>query len=215
MQRIGSAGLMAAIGQLEASREARATKAPASPQGAPGRPSEAGAMVRSLERERAVRKAAKAAQLEALLREAGESPEAAAQSADRLRVQAPNGWTFLMISPAQNAAVVRWLMDNSMRPMVAMKLWVRLFEVIRNDTGEVMASRADLAAHVGVDPDNLTRIMSELVSINAIRRERHGRRVTFFMNSAVATHLPGPAARKLARESDGPLLVVMDGGRAD
>jgi hypothetical protein len=214
MQRIGSAGLMAAIGQLEASREARATKAPASPQGAPGRPSEAGAMVRSLERERAVRKAAKAAQLEALLREAGESPEAAAQSADRLRVQTPNGWTFIMISPAQNAAVVRWLMDNSMRPMVAMKLWVRLFEVIRNDTGEVMASRADLAAHVGVDPDNLTRIMSELVSINAIRRERHGRRVTFFMNSAVATHLPA-TARRAARESDGPLLVVMDGGRSD
>jgi hypothetical protein len=139
--------------------------------------------------------------------------EAAASLADGLRAQAHNEWTFLMLSPSQNAAVVRWLMENSKRPMVAARLWARLFEIIRNDTGEVMALRSDLAAHLGIESRTVSELMGELASINAIRKERNGRGVRYFMNSNVATHLPGPAARKAAREADGPLLRVMDGGK--
>jgi hypothetical protein len=219
MKRIGSEvrdlSLKAALGQLEASREARPGKAPSRPQDAPGRPSEAGGTVRSLERVRAAQRLAKAAQLEALAREAGMPHEAAALLANALRAQAPSEWTFVMLSPSQNAAVVRWLTTNSKRRVAAVNLWARLFEVMRNDTGQIMQTREELAAHLGIDPDDLSRIMSELASINAIRRERNGRGVRYFMNSNIATHLPGPAARRLARESDGPLLVVMDGGRAD
>jgi len=66
----------------------------------------------------------------------------------------------------------------------------------------------------GVDRDNLSRIMTELASINAVRREKRGREVRYFMNSTIATHLPSPEARAKAREGDGPLLVVMPGGRS-
>jgi hypothetical protein len=219
MKRIGiitgKPDLAAALGDLEASRAARTRHAPSGPTDAPGSPKRGGGVVASLERSRAVQKAAEAAQLEALARKAGMPPDAAARLADGLRSQVPNEWTFIMLSPSQNAAVVRWIMENSKRSSAAVRLWAHLFEVIRNDTGEVLKSRSDLAAHLGIEPDNLTRIMSELVSINAIRREKRGREVRYFMNATIATHLPGPAARKAAREADGPLMVLMRGGKAN
>lgn len=170
--------------------------------------------VRSLERARALQKAAEAVQLEALARKAGMAPDDAARLAQGLRAQIPNDWTFVMLSPSQNSAVVRWLSENSKRPQAATLLWARLFEVIRNDTGEIMQTRDELAQWLGVEPQNLSRIMSELASINAVRREKRGREVRYFMNSTIATHLPGPAAREAAREADGPLLVVMQGGQS-
>lgn len=170
--------------------------------------------VRGFERARAARQAAEAAQLEALARKAGLAPDAAARLADGLRAQIPNDWTFIMLSPSQNSAVVRWLSENSKRPVAALRLWARLFEVIRNDTGEVMQTRDELAQWLGVLPRDLSSMMTELASINAVRREKRGREVRYYMNSTVATHLPGPAARQAARESDGPLLVVMRGGQA-
>src|SRR5215212_3747288 len=45
------------------------------------------------------------------------------------------GWTFVMLSPEQNAAVVRWLRQNSERPVVALALWGELFTALRRDTG--------------------------------------------------------------------------------
>ncbi len=170
--------------------------------------------VRSLERTRAAQRAAEAAQLETLARKAGLAPEAAARLADGLRAQIPNDWTFIMLSPSQNSAVVRWLSENSDRPIAALRLWARLFEVIRNDTGEIMQTREELAQWLGVLPRDLSSMMTELASINAVRREKRGREVRYFMNSTIATHLPGHAARQAAREADGPLLVVVQGGQA-
>ncbi len=171
--------------------------------------------VRSFERARATQKAAEAVQLEALARKAGMAPEAAARLAQGLRAQISNDWTFVMLSPSQNSAVVRWLNENSKRPQAATLLWARLFEVIRNDTGEIMQTRDELAQWLGVLPRDLSSMMTELASINAVRREKRGREVRYFMNSTIATHLPGHAARQAAREADGPLLVVMQGGRPE
>lgn len=169
--------------------------------------------VRSFERARAAQRAAEAAQLEALACKAGMDPDAAARLADGLRAQAPSDWTFVMLSPSQNSAVVRWLADNSKRPVAALRLWARLFEVMRNDTGEILQTRDELAQWLGVEPKNLSSIMTELALINAIRREKRGREVRYFMNSTVATHLPGADARAQAREADGPLLVVVQGSQ--
>ena len=170
--------------------------------------------VRSLERARAAQTAAEAVQLEALARKAGMAPEDAARLAQGLRAQIPNDWTFVMLSPSQNSAVVRWLNENSKRPQAATLLWARLFEVIRNDTGEIMQTRDELAQWLGVEPKNLSSMMTELASINAVRREKRGREVRYFMNSTIATHLPGHAARQAARDADGPLLVVVQGGQS-
>lgn len=165
--------------------------------------------VGNFEKARAAQRVAEAAQLEALLRKAGLHADAAARLADGLRAQAPNDWTFVMLSPAQNSAVVGWLSQNSKRPMTAVRLWLHLFEVIRSDTGEILKTREELAQWLGVLPRDLSSLMSELASINAVRREKQGREVRYFMNANIATHLPGPAARKAAREADGPLLHVV------
>lgn len=233
MKKIGSVAdqlaFQLAIGQAEAALRGseRAAEAAGRPEGgeepqrsqkAPQRPAEAHQRlperVRSFERARAAQKAAEAAQLEALACKAGMDREAAARLADGLRAQIPNDWTFIMLSPSQNSAVVRWLSENSKRPVAALRLWARLFEVIRNDTGEVLQTRDELAQWLGVLPRDLSSIMTELASINAVRREKKGREVRYFMNSTIATHLPGAEARAKARKADGPLLVVMQGGQA-
>lgn len=113
---------------------------------------------------------------------------------------AENGWTFVMLSPAQNQAVVRWLVRHSSRPQRAVELWAVLFAHLRRDTGEITLTRDELAELISDEPDNVSRIMGELEGIGAISRRRErmaGMRgpgmVRYFMNPNVATHLAGQA----------------------
>ena len=120
-----------------------------------------------------------------------------------------------MISPQQNADVVDWLEANSKRPQKAIRLWSRLLTHLRMDTGEIMATRQELAERVGMEPRDLSSTMTELASINAIRRVKEGRKVRYFLNANIATHLPTTSARAAAREEAGPLLRSVEGGRSD
>lgn len=101
------------------------------------------------------------------------------------------GWAFVMIGPKENRAVVRWLREHSKRPMAAMDVWSLLFTSLRFDTGEIALSRAEIAAEVGILPRHVSSIMGELVSIGAVSRVREGRKVRYFMNPNVGTHLTG------------------------
>lgn len=130
-----------------------------------------------------------------------------------------SGWTFVMLSPEQNAAVVDWLAQNSSRPIVALRLWAALFSNLRTDTGEIVQTREELAALVKDTPDNVSRIMGELASIGAVSRRREkvaGMRgpglVRYFMNPRVATNLTGGARDQAQAEA--PLLTLMQGGKA-
>lgn len=129
-----------------------------------------------------------------------------------------SGWTFVMLSPEQNAAVVQWLADNSARPIVAMRLWAQLFSNLRTDTGEIVQTRDELAEALGAKPTEISQIMGELATIGAISRRRErvaGMRgpglVRYFMNPRVATNLTG-AARDQA-QNEAPLLAIIDGGK--
>lgn len=173
-----------------------------------------GGQLESLDRKRREKQARDAQTLERLAKRAGLDPETAAMLAMNLAPAAKSEWTFVMISPQQNDAVVEWLEANSKRPMKAMKLWAHLFTAMRNDTGEILRSRDELAEKIGENPQNLSRIMTELASINAIVKRKEGRRVKYFMNPAIATHIPTPEQRKEARKGAGPLLVMMEGGKA-
>jgi hypothetical protein len=97
---------------------------------------------------------------------------------------------------------------------VAVSVWGLLLTALRPDTGEILLNRGQIAEKIGILPRDLSSIMTELAQINAIRREKEGRRVRYFLNPNIATHIPGPEARKAAREAAGPLLILMEGGRA-
>lgn len=121
------------------------------------------------------------------------------------------GWAFVMIGPKENRAVVAWLRENSKRPMAAMAVWAELFTALRFDTGEIALSRAELAERVGVDRDNVSRIMTELVKIGAVSRVREGRRVRYFMNPNVGTHLTGKERDKAQSEARQMSLSLVGG----
>jgi CRP-like cAMP-binding protein len=130
-----------------------------------------------------------------------------------------NGWTFVMLSPEQNRAVLDWLLAHSSRPRQAVALWARLFEHMRRDTGEIALTRDELAEELGVAPPHVSRLMGELEGIGAISRRlekipgMRGRgRAVYFMNPNVATNLAG-AARDKAQGEAPPLRLVEPAGR--
>lgn len=134
---------------------------------------------------------------------------------DRLSASS-NRWTFVMLSPDQNAAVVELIMARCARPRIAVRLWALLFRHLRTDTGEIMLSRDELAGQLGVKANDVSRCMSELVSFGAVSRVRvpipglKGQgAVRYRMNPTVATHLSG-AARDAAHAA-APILKVIDG----
>ena len=118
-----------------------------------------------------------------------------------------NGWSFVMLSPYQNNAVVTWLRQHSKRRTEAMALWSECFTAMRNDTGEICLTRAELADRVGISNQNTSRIMTELENIGAITRKRDGRRVRYFMNPNVGTHLTGRARDKA--QAHAPQLTLI------
>lgn len=219
MKRIGGMvsseareALHAALDSLEAARSERGGQRPQEP---PRAPQEAAApVIRSLASERAQRRRQQAGKLVALAKSLGVQGEAlqiVQRSADEAR-RGNETWVFVMISPAQNAAVVEWLSQHSKRPQVAVRLWAQLFAHLRSDTGEILQTRQELAERLGISAQNLSRIMTELERINAIRREKQGRQVRYFMNPNIATHL-APKAREASQVKAGPLLALMEGGR--
>lgn len=175
-----------------------------------------GDTIRSFEKARRTKQQAEAEMLERLAKRAGMDPRDAARLALSLApLPKPRTEPFIMMQPAQNAAVVRWLRNNSKRPQAATALWAELFTAVHPATHEIMLTRADIAARVGIDPMHVSRIMTELVSIEAIERRKEGRRVVYSMNPNVSTHVAGPEAREEVRKAaaPGPLLKIMEGGK--
>ncbi len=131
-----------------------------------------------------------------------------------------NKWTFVMLSPEQNAIVVDYLADHSARPMVALKLWALCFKHLRTDTGEIMLTREEIAEKLRQEPKRISELMTELVEFGAIIRKRirvGGMKgpgmVHYFMNPRVATHLAGK--ERDDAQGDAPLLRLIEGGQKE
>ena len=175
-------------------------------------PQQRGHAVTKLSEERAKKRKSEAREIVQAVRLLGLDAETMAkvQDAAKAHAKASESWIFVMLSPAQNAEVVNWLLSNSKRPQNAVMVWARLLERLRIDTGEIMATREELADRVGLAPRTLSEIMTELASINAIRREKVGRNVRYFLNPHIATHVPNAAKRAAERDKAGPLLRLME-----
>ena len=99
------------------------------------------------------------------------------------KINLPEDWTFIMISPEQNRAVVDWLEENSKRPLKALRLWASLFENVQKETGQIMLSRREIAQEINIQTQTVTNIMSELESIKAILKQKNGRGVMYYHES--------------------------------
>jgi len=126
------------------------------------------------------------------------------------KLNAPNTWTFIMISPEQNFSVVKWLNENSKRRNEAVLLWALLFDNVHRETGQIMLTRLEIANKLKIQSANVTRIMTELESINAIIKKKDGRGVIYYMNPNVANHYPQEIREKFQKET--PKLKIIDGG---
>lgn len=120
-----------------------------------------------------------------------------------------NTWTFIMISPEQNNAVVQWLATNSKRRVEAMQLWSMLFEYVHHETGQIMLSRQEISSKINISLNDTSRIMSELESINAILKKKEGRGVIYYMNPNVANHYPQEIREH--KQKVAPKLLVLNG----
>lgn len=168
-------------------------------------------------------KEAKADQLRSLLSEApGLLPEPLETKViASLDQQSPSvsGWSFIMISPAQNRSVIRWLSANSRSPIHAMNAWAEALANMRRDTGEVALTRDELAEAIEVSSSEVSRIMGELETCGAISRLRQkvpGMRgpgvVRYFVNPLVATTTTGSQRDKLqAKAPKAPSLRLVSG----
>ena len=124
---------------------------------------------------------------------------------------AERGWSFVMLSPMQNRAVLRWINEHAQRPRTSVALWAEFFCHMRTDTGEIVMDRRQMMEAAGASSSHVSDALSELVRIGAIIRHREGREVRWFMNPRIGTCLTG-AAREAAQRASPTLLEVIEGG---
>jgi hypothetical protein len=122
-------------------------------------------------------------------------------------LSARSGWRFVMVEPNLNSEVVDWLTYNSQRPLVAVRLWIKLFQHLPPDSNGVQTTREELARAVGCDPAHVSAIMGELESIGAVYKRREGRGVRYFVHPSLGTHLTGAVRDKAQAEAPKLRLV--------
>lgn len=132
----------------------------------------------------------------------------------------PGGYT--MLSRTQTAAIwdaIRALSPDD-RPNQVRHAFDLVLLNLRQDTGEVMLTRDQLAERIGCARENVSRIMGTLERMDVIRRERRriegvqGRGVAvYFINPHVAWNGSLDARKAEAAEAKPPLLTLMEGGK--
>lgn len=128
---------------------------------------------------------------------------------------------FVMLSRDQTAAVwnaIRKLPAKD-RPRDVRDAFMLMLLNIRQDTGELVMSRDEFAAELGILPRHVSTVMSTLERIGVVRRERWrepGTRgpgvVTYYVNANVAWNGSLDIRKREAAKSAPPSLRVVKGG---
>ena len=129
---------------------------------------------------------------------------------------------FSMLSRTQTAAIwdaIRELPSDA-RPNQVRHAFDLIILNLRQDTGEVLLTRDQLAERIGCAPANVSRIMGTLEKMGVIRRERRkiegmqGRGIAvYFINPHVAWNGSLDVRKALAAETRPPMqLELLQGG---
>ena len=125
-------------------------------------------------------------------------------------------WGYVMLNPDQQRAVLKAI-KASPKPLQTMAVWNAVISFIAYDRdGEIMAKQTAIAEAAGVCITDTSRALSRLVDIGVLIRTGRGR---YRVNSHVAWSGPLHKREIAAKEQrpvspPGPLLVVMEGGKA-
>lgn len=132
----------------------------------------------------------------------------------------PGGFT--MLSRDQTAAVwdaIRALPADD-RPNHVRHAFDLVLLNLRQDTGEVMLTRDQLAERIGCAPRSVSTVMGTLERMGVIRRERRriegmqGRGMAvYFINPHVAWNGSLDVRKAEAKDTKAPTLTLMEGGK--
>lgn len=111
------------------------------------------------------------------------------QEIDR-RAASHREWIFVQMATGEYSWVGEWIRVNAARPLLSQALWIAVPSLLSPE-GEILATRDELAQRFSTIPDTITRIMSELEGISAVRREGRGARARYFLSPRIATTLSG------------------------
>ena len=126
----------------------------------------------------------------------------------RLTEEPGERWLFVKISPEQFRYVTRAI-RGCRNVATTLSVWTTAITHMRQDTGEILVTREQLAADVDTLPCNVSTAMTELVRIGAIIRHRRGRKVVYSVNPTVGWN-GGEGSRQAAVRKAPALRLVSD-----
>jgi hypothetical protein len=121
-------------------------------------------------------------------------PPVRAKLADALSSYAPKPWPFVMLSREQAREIQRRILDGA-RPGVTLSVWLAALSYAAHGTGEIEATRQELAEQARTNEDEVSRALSRLVELGALLRTGRGR---YMVHPAAAWS--GPLASREAAE---------------
>ena len=130
-----------------------------------------GGAIKTFDQARRTKQQADAETLKRLAKRTGMTPQDAARLAMNLApLPKPDTEPFIMLQPAQNAAVVRWIAQPSKRPVHATHLSAQLFTAAHPPPRELLLTPAALAARLGPEPPTISPLISALPGYTTITR---------------------------------------------
>jgi CRP-like cAMP-binding protein len=130
------------------------------------------------------------------------SPDVRAQLSSALSSYSPEPWYFIMLNREQGLAIQRKINEGP-RPGVTLNVWMAVLGYTEYGTGEIQATRKQLALQAGTTAAEVSRALSRLVEIGALIRTDRGR---YALNPAAAWS-GSLASREQAAQKLGPRLV--------
>jgi len=115
-------------------------------------------------------------------------------------------WLFVKISPEQFRYVTK-ATCKTVRPDQTLRVWNAAITYMRQDTGEILATREQLAVDANTLSRHVSTAMTALVKIGAIVRHRRGRKVVYSINPTVGWN-GGEGSRQAAARKAPALKLV-------
>jgi CRP-like cAMP-binding protein len=101
-------------------------------------------------------------------------PPVRAKLTDALSSYAPKPWPYVMLSRERALEIQRRILVGA-RPGVTLSVWMAALGYAAYGTGEIEATRQELAEQAGTTAGEVSRALARLAELGALLRTGHGR----------------------------------------